>query len=161
MNLLIYVLFFLSGTAGLIYEVLWMKELGLLFGNTAYAAATTLTVFFLGLSVGGYVWGKISIRLKNPLQTYGFLEFCIAISACLFFLLVPAYRAVYSTLFAAFSNNPGMFVLVKLLLAGSILFLPAFFMGGTLPVMGQHLVRHPENLGKTGTLLYGLNTTGA
>jgi spermidine synthase len=39
-------IFFLSGAAALVYEVLWLKELGLLFGVTAYAAATTLAVFF-------------------------------------------------------------------------------------------------------------------
>jgi len=50
---LLAVLVFLSGAASLIYEVLWLKELGLLFGSTAYAASTTLAVFFLGLAVGG------------------------------------------------------------------------------------------------------------
>ena len=161
MNPILYVLFFLSGTAALIYEVLWMKELGILFGNTAHAAATTLTVFFLGLSAGGYTWGRLVTRLKKPLKTYGLLEFFIALSACLYFFLTPGYRAIYSTLFVAFSHNPILFILVKLILAGSILFLPAFFMGGTLPVMGQHLIQNPEDLGKTGTYLYGFNTAGA
>ena len=41
-------LFFASGYTGLVYEVLWLRELGLLFGNTAHAAATTFAVFFLG-----------------------------------------------------------------------------------------------------------------
>ena len=50
-------LFFASGFAGLVYEVLWMKELGLLFGNTAQAAATTLAAFFLGLVAGARYWG--------------------------------------------------------------------------------------------------------
>ena len=67
-NLPLYCLFFLSGVAGLIYEVLWMKELGFLFGNTAYAVATTLSVFFLGLSAGGYVWGKKSENRKPLLS---------------------------------------------------------------------------------------------
>ena len=47
-------LFFLSGLLSLVYEVLWVRELGLLFGNSTYAAATTLAVFFLGLSAGSY-----------------------------------------------------------------------------------------------------------
>lgn len=67
-------LFFLSGAAALIYEVLWLKELGRLFGVTAHAAATTLAVFFLGLAAGGWVWGTRSARARNPLRTYGLLE---------------------------------------------------------------------------------------
>lgn len=39
------VLFFLSGAAALVYEVLWLKELGRLFGVTVYAASTALAVF--------------------------------------------------------------------------------------------------------------------
>jgi spermidine synthase len=42
-----------------------------------------------------------------------------------------------------------------------ILFLPAFFMGGTLPLMGQYLVRSATELGRTATVLYAINTLGA
>ena len=138
-NLLLYFLFFLSGIAGLIYEVLWMKELGYLFGNTAYAVATTLAVFFLGLSAGGYTWGKWSKNLRSPLLTYAFLELGIAATAGLYFFILQAYRAIYSHVFDLFSGVTAIFILVKLVLALGILFLPAFFMGGTLPVMGQHI----------------------
>ena len=46
------ILFFFSGAAALIYEVLWLKELGLLFGGTANAAVTTLACFLSGLVAG-------------------------------------------------------------------------------------------------------------
>lgn len=51
-NPMTYLLVFFSGLAGLIYEILWMKQLGLLFGNTAHAAAATLAGFFLPLWLG-------------------------------------------------------------------------------------------------------------
>jgi hypothetical protein len=41
---------FLSGAAGLIYQVAWAKALALLLGYTAYAVATALVVFMRGLS---------------------------------------------------------------------------------------------------------------
>lgn len=160
-NLPLYFLFFSSGVAGLIYEVLWMKELGFLFGNTAYAVATTLTVFFLGLSTGGYIWGRRSKTLPNPLKTYAFLEFGIAVTAGLYFFILRTYRAVYSPLFDLFSNMTFVFILVKLILALGILFLPAFFMGGTLPIMGQHIIRRTGDLAEKGTFLYAINTVGA
>jgi MFS family permease len=58
--MILYLLVFLSGFAGLVYEVLWMKQLGLLFGNTSHAAAATLAAFFAGLAAGSWFWGRRS-----------------------------------------------------------------------------------------------------
>lgn len=154
-------LFFLSGAAALIYEVLWLKELGLLFGVTAHAAATTLAVFFLGLAAGSLVWGRRVATDPNPLRTYASLELGIALTAALYFGLVSFYRGLYPHLFAWFGDAPALFLFVKLLLAAGVLFLPAFLMGGTLPVMGQYLVRRSSELGRTASALYALNTFGA
>jgi spermidine synthase len=158
---LIYLLFFFSGAVGLVYEVLWLKELQLLFGNTAYATATTLSVFFLGLSAGGWYWGKRSPSISNLLKTYGLLEIGIGLTALSYFLLLGAYRSLYSPLFEIFATHTALFVLAKFLLSLTILFLPAFFMGGTLPVLSQYFIRRPLEMGKTGSLLYTINTAGA
>ncbi|WP_143308273.1 fused MFS/spermidine synthase [Candidatus Entotheonella palauensis] len=158
---LTFALFLASGFTGLVYEVLWMKELGLLFGNTTLAAATTLTAFFLGLAVGGYVWGRRAGRMRQPLRTYAILEGCIALSALLYFLLLDAYHALYAPLFNQFGSQPTLLIAVKFALALSALFPPSFFMGGTLPVMSQHLVQHATALGRTTSALYAVNTSGA
>ena len=154
-------LFSLSGLSALIYEVLWLKELGLLFGNTAYAASTTLGAFFAGLSVGGFYWGRKSAAVKRPLRTYAFLELGICLTALLYLVISKAYYSVYPLLFGALGAQPVLFLLVKFLLAASLLFLPAFFMGGTFPIMGQQFIRSRESLGRSGSLLYALNTAGA
>jgi spermidine synthase len=154
-------LFFASGAAALIYQVLWLKELGRLFGVTAYAAATTLAVFFLGLSVGGFVWGRRTTRMANPLRVYGLLELAIALSAALYFVILDLYHYLYSPLFEVFGQRPALFLVVKFVLADGILFLPAFFMGGTLPVMGGYMIRRAGELGLKASLLYGINTIGA
>lgn len=75
------ILFFVSGTSGLIYEVLWLKELGLLFGNSSQAMAATLAAFFTGLAVGGYHWGQKISSQQRPLRVYGWLELAVAVSA--------------------------------------------------------------------------------
>jgi spermidine synthase len=54
---LIYLLFFFSGVSGLIYEVIWVRMFGNLFGNTIYSAAIVTSVFMLGLGVGSYFAG--------------------------------------------------------------------------------------------------------
>tara|TARA_R110000765_G_scaffold157132_3_gene260259 strand:- start:765 stop:998 length:234 start_codon:yes stop_codon:yes gene_type:complete len=57
----LYALFFVSGTASLMFQVVWMYRLGLVFGNAAYATAATLSAFFLGLALGGAIfWQRLS-----------------------------------------------------------------------------------------------------
>ena len=150
-----------SGAAGLVYEVLWMKQLGLLFGNTSYAAATTLSAFFLGLAAGGWLWGRRAARMRNPLRGYAWLEVAVAVTAGLYFGLLPVYHAVYPHLFRAIGTSSGLAIAVKFGLSLLVVFPPAFFMGGTIPLMGQHLIRDARLFGATGALLYGVNTLGA
>lgn len=158
---LIGTIFALSGALGLIYQVLWMKELRLLFGNTAQATATTLTAFFLGLAVGSWVGGRLAPRLANPLFGYGVAELGIAASALLYFGLVDVYATVFPPIYRALGSAPAAFLLAKFLL-GVLLLLPASsFMGATLPLLGQHMVRARGEMGRSGTLLYALNTAGA
>lgn len=154
-------LFFASGFTGLVYQVLWLKELGLLFGNTSHAAATTLSVFFLGLAAGGYFWGRRAPRLPNGLRTYAWLEAGVAAAALLYFGLMDVYHWLYAPLYAALSERFALLLAAKFLLAALVLFPPSFLMGGTLPVMGQFLIRGAGQLGRTGSFLYGVNTFGA
>ena len=59
--------FFVSGVAGLIYQVAWTKSLGLVFGHTVYAVATVLAVFMGGLAVGSAVLGRWGERQTRPI----------------------------------------------------------------------------------------------
>ena len=154
-------LVFLSGAASLVYEVLWLKELSLLFGSTAYAASTTLAVFFLGLAVGGAVFGRWSPRLRSPLRAYAWIELGIAASAALYFVLLEVYLQLYGPVYDALVDRPAAFNAFRITLATLVLLPPAALMGGTLPVLGQHLVRRPDELGRHGSRLYALNTIGA
>ena len=158
---LLLLLFFFSGFLSLVYQVLWVRELGLLFGNSTYAVATTLAVFFLGLSAGSYFLGRGAGSLRAPLKAYACLELGIAVSALLYFLLIDLYHFIYSPIFVAFGDSRLVLITVKSLLAAIVLFPPSFFMGGTVPVMAQCLIHRTDELGKTGSLLYAINTLGA
>jgi hypothetical protein len=46
------VLFFFSGASALVYQVLWLRQLSLIFGVTIYAASTVLATFMTGLAIG-------------------------------------------------------------------------------------------------------------
>ena len=55
----IFSLFFLSGAAGLVYQVLWLRRLALVFGVTVYAASTVLAAFMAGLAIGSLIAGRV------------------------------------------------------------------------------------------------------
>lgn len=154
-------LFALSGVAALVYQVLWLKQLTRLFGVNAHATSVTLAIFFLGLAAGGWVWGRRVATMRRPLRVYAWLELGIALGALLFFGLFDLFRAVQIPLLEAVGHDPVSALGVKFLLALVILFPSAFFMGGTLPVMAQFLVRQRDQLGSKTTVLYAVNTVGA
>lgn len=135
----LFVLFFLSGLTGLVYQVLWLRELGLLFGNTAYATATTLAVFFSGLALGNYAWGEKAEHLVNPLRAYAWLELGIGGAALLALLLTPIYRWLYPFLFEMFGHHHVAFIVVRALLATTLLLPSTFCMGGTLPLVSASI----------------------
>ncbi len=158
--MIIYLLVFLSGFCALIYQVLWMKELGLLFGNTSHAAGATLAAFFAGLAVGSWFWGKRAARCGNPLRIYAGLELGIAITALLYFVVMKGYHVIYPEVYQSVHSGTWLLA-IKFLLALVLIFPPAFCMGGTIPVIGQHAIRKPSQFGSTSALLYGINTLGA
>jgi spermidine synthase len=155
-------LFFLvSGFSALVYQVLWLRELGLLIGNTVQAATVGLAIFFAGLAAGGQVWGHRAPAVRQQMRTYAFLELGIAATALFYFWLIDLYHWAYGPLYGMLGHAPGALFGAKLGLAFAVFFAPSFLMGGTFPILGQHVIRNAERLGRTGAFLYGLSTLGA
>ena len=159
-TLLILTLLFLSGLAGLVYQILWMKQLGLLFGSTAYAASATLAAFFAGLAAGSWWWGARVEKSSNPLRLYALLEFGIALTALTYFIILKAFYAVYPHVYDPMAG-PVQMISVKFLLALLLVFPPAFFMGGTVPAIARVLIRSRGLFGRKSAFIYGINTLGA
>jgi len=157
---MIYILVFLSGLAGLIYEILWMKQMGLLFGSSSHAAAATLAAFFGGLAVGSWFWGRRSVKAENSLRVYAWLEVGIAVTALLYFVVLKCYYYIYPYVYQNVESE-NLLLVIKFALAVLLVFPPAFCMGGTIPVIGQYLIRRQSSFGATSALLYGINTLGA
>ena len=91
----LYVVFFLSGATGLVYEVIWVRLTGLVFGNTSQAISTVLGAFMAGLALGSWKLGWRADRAENPLRMYGLLEIGIGISAALVPLVFRALDSLY------------------------------------------------------------------
>src|SRR5262245_41701266 len=79
-----YVLFTVSGFAGLIYESIWTHYLKLFLGHAAYAQSLVLVVFMGGMALGAALCARVSERLANPLLGYAVVEAAVGVLALAF-----------------------------------------------------------------------------
>jgi len=158
---LIYTLFFLSGAAALMYEVLWVRALSLIFGGTHLAVTSVLSVFMGGLALGSFLIGKRVDSIKNPLRFYGLLELAIALFAVIFLILMKIYPAIYIFVVQGRETSQVYLTFIRVLFAFSSLIVPTTLMGGTLPVLTRFVSKSPGKLGTHLSYLYGFNTLGA
>ena len=154
-------LFFLSGVAGLAYELIFSKLLGYIFGTTAYATATVLASFMAGLAVGSAVISRFADRLRRPLRVYALLELGIGLYMLAVPALMDAVRAGYVGLNQARPLTLAELNLVRFLLGGAVAILPSALMGATLPLLARHFVRIGQRTGAIIARLYATNTFGA
>src|SRR4029079_16871832 len=106
---LVYLLFFLSGLSGLIYQVVWVRLFGNVFGNTLYSTSLVVAVFMLGLGVGSFVVGawadrRYAIERESPLRAYGYFELAIGVLGLGLSVLLPHLGEV-SALVSSYSRN--------------------------------------------------------
>lgn len=156
---LIVAVFVISGAAGLIYQIVWSRDLVLVFGNTSQAIGTIVAAFMAGLGLGGLVGGLLAPRLQRPLLFYGLVELSVAGAA----LLVPfgfnAIEGVYGSAYA--TTPPAQLAAVRLVLTMGVITPATFLMGLTLPLLTRHLVDSMRTAGARMGQLYGANTLGA
>jgi spermidine synthase len=158
---LIIVMYFLSGAAALIYELIWVRVLTLEMGNTVFSVSTVVGTFMAGLAIGGYLGGLLSERY-SPLKLYALFEGCIGLYALAWpgiiawagpVLLADLYNSPYYS-FASFSFT-------RFILSFLSLILPTTLMGATFPILGKALVKDDRDIGSGVGLLYGINALGA
>lgn len=147
-------LFFCSGMSGLVFEVLWIRSLGLWVGQTSIAVSLVVAGFLTGLVLGSWYGGKLADRTRRPLRLYGMLEVGIGITAFLITLLLARL---------AMMDLPGWLDsrFIRILLSFFMLLAPTFAMGATLPVLTRFVTRDIAHLGKSFGTLYAVNTFGA
>lgn len=157
----LYAIFFVSGCAGLVYEVMWTRSFGLVFGSTTRAAAVVLAAFFLGMAVGNWAGGRMASGTRaSALRSYAWLELTVALAALLVLGWLALYRAVYPVLYRATFESPASLSLLQLALAALALGPPCIAMGATLPLMSRAVVSSEAHLGRRLGFVYALNTFG-
>jgi len=155
------VIFFVSGAAGLIYEVVWSRMLTLTFGSTVYATSTVLTAYMGGLALGSFLLGRRADRFRRPLLLYAALEVGIGVFALLFPGILRLLTSLYVTIHRSVGFSFYVISLIRFILAFLVLLIPTTLMGATLPAISKGVVRRMEDLGWDVGGLYSLNTFGA
>ncbi|BBO75332.1 hypothetical protein DSCW_27490 [Desulfosarcina widdelii] len=156
--------FFLSGMAGLVYEVIWVRLIETLTGGAPFAVATVLCVFMAGMALGSYLAGHVVDRLSGRgvlLSLYGLLEIGIGVCAVAVPFMIQAAAPLYQTIYSRLP--PGFWGCRMAAFLGFVLILavPAGLMGAALPVLCRFYVLRLDHVGARTGLLYGLNTAGA
>ncbi|HEV8434907.1 MAG TPA: fused MFS/spermidine synthase, partial [Thermoanaerobaculia bacterium] len=157
---LLLTVFFVSGISALLYQIVWLKYLGLIFGNTVYAAATLIAIFLGGLGIGAFVFSR-AFRSRPALLVYAGAEALIGLIGAFspngFELLNRGYVAA----FPAVHQSAAELTLVRGALAATFLLPPTILMGGTLPLLVRWFTGEQEGSGTAISALYAVNTLGA
>jgi spermidine synthase len=151
----------LSGFAGLVYEVVWARQLVLVFGNTTQAISAILTGFFGGMALGSVLGGRLADRVRSPLRMYAILELLVVVGVLITPVAFGGLREVYRGAFGALETSPLLLALVRFGLSILALAPATVFMGASLPTLSRHLVSDHTRLGEEFGELYMANTVGA
>ena len=145
-----------SGFASLVYQVTWVRLLGLGLGSTSASISIVVSSFFLGMSLGSYFFDRIANTRSGELKAYAALELCIGICGL---LLLPVLLNLDYLL--SFAPAVGTQPVLKLFVTLALLIVPTTCMGATFPVIASLLAGTDARLGRLISQLYSLNTFGA
>ncbi len=151
-------LVFVSGATGLIYQSLWLRSFGVVFGNTTDALALVLAIFMGGLGLGS--WLAARRPASAPLRSYGLVEIGIGASALVALPLLRAFPAAYAVMAGRAGIEGPLEVLGRGLCAALILLPTTVLLGATVPLLVEFFDR--EGAGFHGSLgrIYLVNTLG-
>ncbi|MGN6391312.1 MAG: fused MFS/spermidine synthase [Gemmatimonadales bacterium] len=162
MTSLLYAVFVLSGAAGLIYESIWTRYLGLFVGHDAYAQILVLVIFLGGMSLGAMLVSRWSARLRQPLYGYVAVEFAVG---CIGLVFHEVYQSAtgwaYASLFPGLTGGWGL-IAAKWAIAAALILPQSVLLGMTFPLMSAGVLRlAADRPGRTLALLYFANSLGA
>lgn len=153
-------LFFVSGGAALLYEILWIRGIGYVLGGSSAAIATVVAAYLTGLALGAFEAGRRSLGTRNGLLLYAGLELLIALTApfvpwTVRLLDVALLDPLWPTLESFDLEHAARFAVVFL-----VAVVPTVLMGATLPILCTALAGTAQRPAQVIGKLYGLNTLG-
>ena len=156
-----FLLFTVSGFAGLIYQSIWSHYLKLFLGHAAYAQTLVLAMFMGGMAIGAWACARYAARIRNPLKGYAVAELVIGLMALVFhWVFTRLLDIAYDNIFPAIGSSS--VEIFKWSLAGMLILPQSILLGTTFPLMSAGVLRRfPDAPGAHISLLYFTNSLGA
>lgn len=163
-----YLCLFISGTASLVYELIWIRQLTLVFGGTLFAISAVLCAFMTGLALGAWgivrflAWQKKRGGTIHPILLYGILEGLIGLYGLGFPLGLKLLEQIYPLALAGSVESGTFLHIVEFVLSALLMLPPTLLMGATLPLIGSWCIGdQAHRIFSRMSFLYSLNTFGA
>src|SRR5882672_8043556 len=127
---LLHLVFFLSGFAAILYQLVWQRSLFTIYGTSSESVTIVVTVFMLGLGIGGLLGGALSRGDRWSLPVlFGIAE-----------LLIGAFGLGSLQLFRWTASVTADALQLEVgFVAFAILLFPTILMGATLPMLAAYV----------------------
>ena len=159
---------FISGAASLVYELIWIRQLSLVFGGTLYAISAVLCAFMTGLALGAWGIGLLlSHRNKqkknvNLVLLYGLIEGLIGLYGLFFPYGLELISGFYAPIVNGTIELGFLLHWIEFFLSTALMLPATICMGATLPLIGSWSIgKNSERILPDVSILYSLNTFGA
>ena len=153
---LVLILFFGSGCAALIYEIVWFQLIQLMIGSSSISLGVLLGVYMGGMCLGSLILPRIISAKRHPLRVYALLELGIGILGVAILFAMPYLDKLY--LAHVGSGMSGIFF--RGVICAICLLPPTLLMGATLPAIARWVETTPRGVSWLG-FFYGGNIVGA
>jgi spermidine synthase len=149
-------IFFVSGFAALLYQIIWQRMLTFFGGADVYAVTIVVSAFMGGLGFGSLAGGHVADRLgaRGRLLAFASCELAIAVFAALSATIY--YDVLYVGIGATTMPRAGMAAIIFV-----VTLWPTFFMGMSLPLLARAMTQDAGRPARWVPILYGWNTFGA
>jgi len=159
MRIWFYPIFFLSGAASLIYQVVWVRSLADALGSTVVSITAVFSVFLGGLAFGAWLFGRVNPWGRSALVRFIGLEVGIALLAIVASLILFSHTSLIAS-WAPGSDRMGATIAYAFGVSTCLIAVPTVLMGGTLPTL-LGAIAPLTSPRKAVVNLYGWNTIGA
>ena len=160
---LLFLLFFLSGFCGLLYQVVWTRLAFASFGIITPVLSVVISVFMLGLSLGAWAGGRwIGALVRrtglSAVLFYALAELIIGLGA----FVVPQLFGLGEQWLLTTGQSDSLRYLLFSALVLAIAILPwCVFMGATFPLMMAYVREREPHSADSFSYLYLANVLGA
>jgi spermidine synthase len=160
---ILFLLFFLSGFCGLLYQVIWTRMAFASFGIIIPVLSVVLSIFMLGLAIGAWAGGRLigPLQKKSGLSAiflYGLIELFIGTGA---FAVPKLFGLSEEILLSAGQTDSFRYLLFSAVALGLSIFPWCLCMGATFPFMMAFVRTQDPGRVDSFSYLYLANVLGA